>query len=105
MILGVFIEFFGVKIVIKLSKTHFDLILTIGFYLSKNSQYFIDIYQYISDIYRYFFRNFNICAREIKSRNFVKISRISNISMILSIFHRFFPQLIIDRQNLFGIYQ
>ena len=67
MILGVFIEFFRVKIVIELSKTHCDLILTVGFYLSQNSQYFIDIYQYfiniyqyISYIYRYFFKNFMI---------------------------------------------
>ena len=35
MILGVFIEFFGVKIAIKLSKNHCDLILTVGFDLSK----------------------------------------------------------------------
>ena len=61
MILGVFIEVFGVKIVIELSKTHFDLILTIGFYLSKNSQYFTDIYQYLSIYLRYlsiFFQKF-----------------------------------------------
>ena len=31
MILGVFIKFFGVKIVIGLSKNHYDLILTVGF--------------------------------------------------------------------------
>ena len=58
MILGVFIEFFGVKIAIGLSKNHCDLILTIGFDLSQNSQYIADIlpifYRYISDIYRYF---------------------------------------------------
>ena len=31
MILRVFIEFFGVKIAIRLSKNHCDLILTVGF--------------------------------------------------------------------------
>ena len=57
MILGVFIEFFGVKIVIGLSKNHYDLILTVGFDLSQNSRYlpiFTDIYRYFTDIYRYF---------------------------------------------------
>ena len=43
MILGVFIEFFGVKIVIGLSKNHCDLILTVGFDLSQNSRYIFDI--------------------------------------------------------------
>ena len=36
MILGIFIEFFGVKIVIELSKNHCDLILTVGFDFSSN---------------------------------------------------------------------
>ena len=36
MILGVFIEFFGVKIVIGLSKNHCDLILTNGFDFGSN---------------------------------------------------------------------
>ena len=36
MILGVFIEFFGVKIVIRLSKGHCDLILTVIFYFGSN---------------------------------------------------------------------
>ena len=44
MILEVFIEFFRLKIVIGLSKTHCNLILTVEFYLNQNSQYFIDIY-------------------------------------------------------------
>ena len=39
MILEVFIEFFGVKIVIGLSKNHCDLIITVGFDLSQNSRY------------------------------------------------------------------
>ena len=43
MILGVFIKFFGVKITIRLSKNHCDLILTVGFDLSQNSQYIFDI--------------------------------------------------------------
>ena len=57
MILGVFIEFFGVKIVIGLSKNHCDFIITVEFDLSQSSrhlQIFIDIYRYISNIYRYF---------------------------------------------------
>ena len=41
--LGVFIEFFGVKIVIRLSKNHCDLILTVGFDLSQNKRYISDI--------------------------------------------------------------
>ena len=36
MILGVFIEFFGVKIVIELLKNHCDLILTVGFDYDSN---------------------------------------------------------------------
>ena len=36
MILGVFIEFFGVKIVIGLSKNRYDLFLTVGFDLGSN---------------------------------------------------------------------
>ena len=36
MILGVFIEFFGVKIVIGLSKNHCDLIRTVGFDFGSN---------------------------------------------------------------------
>ena len=51
MILGVFIEFFGVKIVIGLSKNHCDLILTIGFDLSQNSRYL----QIFTDILSIFF--------------------------------------------------
>ena len=43
MILGVFIEFFGVKIAIGLSKNHCDLILTVGFDLSQNNLYISDI--------------------------------------------------------------
>ena len=37
MILGVFIEFFGVKTVIGLSKNHFDFIITVEFDLSQNN--------------------------------------------------------------------
>ena len=36
MILGVFIEFFGVKIAIGMSKNHCDLILTVGFDFGSN---------------------------------------------------------------------
>ena len=36
MILGVFIEFFGVKIVIGLSKNRCDLFLTVGFDFDSN---------------------------------------------------------------------
>ena len=36
MILGVFIEFFGVKIAIELSKNHCDLILTVVFDFGSN---------------------------------------------------------------------
>ena len=58
MILGVFIEFFGVKIVIGLSKNHCDLILSTRFDLSQNSRYIseisdilpIYIYIYIYDV-------------------------------------------------------
>ena len=47
MILGVFIDFFGVKLVIGLSKNHCDLILTVGFNLSQKT----DIYRYFTDIF------------------------------------------------------
>ena len=50
MILGVFIEFFGVKIVIGLSKNHCDLIITVGFDLSQNSR-FTDILPIFTDIF------------------------------------------------------
>ena len=53
MILGVFIEFFGVKIVIGLSKNYCDLIITVGFDLSQNSRYlliFTDIFPIFTDI-------------------------------------------------------
>ena len=50
MILGVFIEFFEVKIVIGLSKNHCDLILTVGFDLSQNSGY-LSIFTDISPIF------------------------------------------------------
>ena len=74
MILGIFIEFFGVKIVITDSLPIFTDILPI-------------FYRYLPIFYRYFFRNFSTCAREIKSQNFTEISGISDISLI---FHRYF---------------
>ena len=99
MILGIFIEFFGVKIVIGLSKNHCDLILTVGFDLSQNSRYLpifyiylLIFYQYLSIYLRYFFKNFSTYAREIKSPNF------GDISTILSIF----PHSIIGYKYLFG---
>ena len=72
MILGVFIEFFGVKIIIGLSKNHCDLILTVGFDLSQNClyisnisdilpiylQYFTDISPIFIDILPIFFLKF-----------------------------------------------
>ena len=61
MILRVFIEFFGVKIVIGLSKNCCDLILTVRFDLSQNSRYlpiylrylsiFIDVSMIFTDIF------------------------------------------------------
>ena len=65
MILWVFIEFFGIKIVIRLSKNHYDLILKTGFDLSQNIPYLLIFYRY----------------------NFIEISGISDIS---SIFRQFF---------------
>ena len=73
MILKIFIEFFGVKIVIRLSKNHCDLILTIRFDLSQNSLYlpifidilpiFIDICSIFIDILSIFFQKFqHICV-------------------------------------------
>ena len=96
MILRVFVEFFGVKIVIGLSKNHRDLILTVGFDLSQNSRYLSIFYRYLPIFYRYlliylryllvfylyFFRNSSICTREIKSRNFAEILGIADISPI-----------------------
>ena len=49
-------------------------------------------YRYLPIFYRYFIRNSSICAREIKSRNFVEISRICDISTIFPKFLRFFGQ-------------
>ena len=54
MILGVFIEFFRVKITIGLSKNHCDLILTVGFDLSQNSRYIYDISDILPIYLRYF---------------------------------------------------
>ena len=113
MILGVFIEFFRVKIVIGLSKNHCDLILIVGFNLSQNSQYLLIFYRYLPIyllylpiFYRHFFRNPNTCARDIKSQNFAEMSGISNISSIFRRFYRFstefFSQPIIGCQYLFG---
>ena len=87
MILGVFIEFFGIKIVIGLSKNHCDLILTVKFDLSQKT----DICRYISDIYQYYFRKSNTCAREIKFRNFAEISGIYDISQYFDDFFDFSP--------------
>ena len=56
MILGVFIDFFAVKIVIRLSKNHCDIILTIGFDLSKKNRY-------LPIFYRYFFSEIPAHAR------------------------------------------
>ena len=53
MILEVFIEFFGVKIAIGLSKNHCDLILTVEFDLSQNSRYISDIFDILSIYLRY----------------------------------------------------
>ena len=53
MILGVFIEFFGVKIVIELSKNHCDLIITVRFDLSQNSRYIFDISNILPIYLRY----------------------------------------------------
>ena len=72
MILGVFIEFFGVKIVIT----------DIYRYLPIFYQYLSIFYRYLPIFYLYFFINSSTCAREIKSRNFSEISRISDISPI-----------------------
>ena len=105
----VFIDFFGVKIVIGLSKNHCDLILTVGFDLSQNSRYLPIFYRYLPLFYRYlliylqyFFINSSTYVREIKSRNFIEISGISDISAIFSIFLRFFGQRTIGWQYRFG---
>ena len=47
------IEFFGVKIVIELSKNHYDLILIIEFDLSQNNRYISDIFDILSIYFRY----------------------------------------------------
>ena len=68
MILGVFIEFFEVKIIIGLSKNHYDLILTAGFDLSQNSRYISDIFDILLIYLRYlptFFQKFHHMACEI----------------------------------------
>ena len=53
MILGVFIDFFLVKIVIGLSKNHCDLIITVVFDLSQNSRFndILSIFTYILPIF------------------------------------------------------
>ena len=53
MILGVFIEFFGVEIVIGLLKNHCDLILTVRFDLSQNNRYISDISDILPIYLRY----------------------------------------------------
>ena len=64
MILRVFIEFFGVKIVIGLSNNHYDLIITVGFYLSQNSRYILDISD-ILPIYLRYFTNISMIFTDI----------------------------------------
>ena len=54
MIFWVFIKKFGIKIVIRLSKNHCDLILTVGFDLSQNSRYIFDISNILPIYLRYF---------------------------------------------------
>ena len=54
MILEVFIEFFEVKIVIGLPKNHCDLIIIVGFDLSKNSRYISNISDILPIYLRYF---------------------------------------------------
>ena len=54
MILRVFIEFSGIKIVIGLSKNHCDLILTVGFDLNQNNRYISNISNILSIYLRYF---------------------------------------------------
>ena len=102
MILGVLIEFFGVKIVIGLSINHCDSIITVGFDLSKKNRYLPIYLRYLLIFYRYFFKNSSTYAREIKSRNFVEISGIYDHSAIFPIFLRFFGQPTIGWQYRFG---
>ena len=121
MILGVFIEFFGVKIAIGLSKNHFHLILTVGFDLSQNSlyisdisyilsiylRYFIDISLIFTDIssifYRYFSRNSSRCACEIYSRYFAEISKFFYISLKYRRFYRFLDRLSVGKIVLVSV--
>ena len=92
MILGEFIDVFGVKIVIGLLKNYCDLILTVGFDLSQKT-----------DIYRYFFRNFNTCAREIKSQKTAKISPKYREFLIFHLFFRFFSDFLTNRLSVGNI--
>ena len=104
MILGVFIEFFGVKIVIGLSKNHYDLILSIFtdiLSIFTDLLIFTDISPIFTDI---FFRNSNTCAREIKSQNFAKISGIYDISSIFRRFYRFSIDFFLNRLSVANIY-
>ena len=93
MILGIFIEFLGVKIAIELSKNHCDLILTVGFDLNQNNLYISDILsiylRYLLIFYRYFFRNFSTCVNETYSQYFVETLKISDISSKYRRFYRF----------------
>ena len=80
MILWVFIEFFGVKIVIT------------------------DIYRYFTDIYRYFtniFSEISVQARVLRCRDFsVEKSVFSHFSANNWRFYRFFPDFPSDRFSL-----
>ena len=76
MILGVFIEFFGVKIVIGLSKNHCDLILTIRFDFSQNSRYISDLLL-IYLRYLPYFREFPIFRRYFGDFPDLLINRLS----------------------------
>ena len=111
MILGVFIEFFRVKIAIGLSKNHCDLIITVGFDLSQNSRYisdisdilpiylryftdisqiFIDIFPIFTDILSIFFQKFqHMRAWDVLSlfcQNIENFRYFAKISVILPIF-------------------
>ena len=74
-------------------------------FLSQNSNYrYLPIcLRYLPIFYRYFFRNSNTCACEIKFRKIAEISGIYDISSIFRRFFRFFSIFLANRLSVSNI--
>ena len=112
MILEVFIEFFGVKIVIGLLKNHYDLILIVGFDLSQNSRYIYDIsdilhihLRYFTDISPIFIDIFSKISTDARVRYTISLVNQLFVGKIISVPTdiRYFDDISTDISNLFSL--